>query len=604
MRLIKNSLLFVFMLIAASHLSGQDSRLANQYYQSGEYEKAASVYKKLYEKNTNSHFYFQRYLEAIMAMEDYEMAESEIKAQLKNKPDHMQLYVDYGNLLDRQFKHDEANKQYQKAINNIPPDVSVINNLGNAFTRLTKFDMAIEAYERGNELMGNDKLFAYNLADLYRRKGDVAKMIHYYISASTQHINQVERYKTYFQRNLNTDEDLEEMRRQLYERIQEDPDNEIYPELLEWVFIEKEDYRGALRQARSLDRKYDEDGLRVMNIGDIAYNAGDYDIAIKAFEYVTANKSLNNRLYVDAKRNILKSKRKQVTRNYDYTQADLDSLKVEYLEFIDEFGINSQTEHLVKEYADFLAIYNNDLDGAIDVLNNLVALGSINKYVKANSKIALADYYLMQGDVWESTLLYSQVEKEFKEEYIAEVARFNNAKLSYFTGNFAWAKEQFGILKTATSRLISNDAIDLSIFILDNMGLDTTDLPLKMFAESELLTYQNKFDDAFAKLDSISEMFPEHALEDDILYQKANLYLMIKDYEKAKELYTKVYEDFPEEIRADNALFKLAELYEYQLEDEEQAKVLYEKLFIDFSNSTFAVEARKRYRILRGDNIQ
>jgi len=600
----KNSLVYILLSLFSLSLSAQDSRLANQYYVSGEYEKAASVYKKLFEKNGNSHFYFQRYLEALMSMEDFEMAEQEIKKQLKAKPKHMQLYVDYGNLLDRQFKHEEADKQYQKAINNIPPDISVINNLGNAFTRLTKFDMAIEAYTKGSEMLDNETLFAYNLADLHKRKGDVPNMIKYYIIASTKNVNNIERYKSYFQRNLQTKEDLEEMRKQLYERIQDDPDNVVYPELLEWVFIEKEDYRAALRQARSLDRKYEEDGSRVMNIGDIAYEAKEYDTAIKAYEYVTADKSLNNRWYVDAKRSILSCKRKQITGNYDYTQSDLDSLKQEYLTFIDEFGINAQTEYLVKEYADFLAIYKNDLDGAITVLNDLIKLGSIRKTVRANAKIALADYYLMKDDVWESTLLYSQVEKEFKEEYLGEVSRFKNAKLSYYTGNFAWAKEQFSILKTATSRLISNDAIDLSVFIMDNIGLDTTDVPLKMFAQSELLTYQNKFDEAFAKLDSISEMFPEHSLDDDILYQKANLNLLLKNYDQAKKLYTKVYEDYPEEIRADNALYRLAELNENQLDDKEQAKMLYEKLFIDFSNSTFAIEARKRYRILRGDNIQ
>ena len=397
---------------------------------------------------------------------------------------------------------------------------------------------------------------------------------------------------------------LHTLRRQIYELIQDEPDNTTYPELLEWVFIEKEDYRGALRQARSLDRKYDEDGSRVMNIGDIAYTAGDYKTAIESFEYVTENKGASNRLYVEAKRSILKSKRKEITQNYNYTKSDLDSLQREYLIFIDEFGINTHTENLVKEYADFLAVYKNDLDEAIKVLNELIALSSINKYVKANSKIALADYYLMQGDVWESTLLYSQVEKKFKEEYLGEVARFKNAKLSYYIGDFPWAKEQFGILKTATSRLISNDAIDLSIFILDNMGLDTTDVPLRMFAESELLTYQNRFNEAFLKLDSIAEIFPEHSLEDDILYQKANLHAMLKDYETAKNLYTRIFEEFPEEIRADNAMFKLAELYQNQLDNEEQAKLLYEKLFMDFSNSTFAIEARKRFRILRGDNIQ
>jgi len=596
-------LLFAFIL-STIVISAQDSRLAHQYFQSGEYEKAAVILKKLFDKNQNSDYYFQKYIEALIALEDYEKAESEVKKEIKKNPAYMQLYVTYGNLLERQFKEEEANEQYNLAIENLPPDVNIINKLGNSFLRLTRYDQAIEVYKKGTVMMNNDKMFAYSLADLYKRKGEVNNMINYYILAANNDANQLARYKTYFQRNLISTEDKEELRRQLYERIQEDPDNEIYPELLEWVYIEKKEYNKALRQARAMDRKLGEDGSRVKNIGDIAYTAGDYDTAIKAYSYITKNKSLNSDLYIESKRAILQSKRRQITQNYNYTSADLDTLQREYELFIEEFGLNSRTEYLVKEYADFLALYKNDLDKAITTLNELINLKSINKSVRSNSKISLADYYLMQGDIWESTLLYSQVEKDNKEAYLGEVARFKNAKLFYYAGNFEWAQEQFSILKAATSRLISNDAIDMSIFIMDNMGLDTTDIPLKMFSEAELLTVQNRYDAAFDKLDSITIVYPDHDLEDDVIYQKAQLYMSQRKYEEALELYTEVYEKFPEEIRADNSLFAAAELYEYQLEDTEKAKELYEKLFIDFSNSTYAVEARKRFRVLRGDNIQ
>ena len=600
---IKFSLVFFFLLINLC-LIGQDSRLANEYYQSGEYEKAALIYKQIFQKQPHSYFYFGRYIESLLALEEFEQAEKDIRTEIKKRPTHMQLYVTLGNLKDRQFLPDEAEAAYRQAIENIPADVSVISNLGNAFISLAKYDMAIEAYLKGSELIGNETLFAYALADLYKRKSDTANMIKYYIISSEKSPNQLERYKTYFQRSLNSDEDLEEMRRQLYVRIQQDPDNTVFPELLEWVYIEKGDYDRAFRQARSLDRKYSEGGFRVKNIGDIAYQAGDYETAIKAFEYVARNKSLNNQLYVESKRSLLKAKRNKITRNYDYSLADLDTLQLEYEKFIDEFGTNPLTQNLVKEYADFLALFKNDLDGAIEVLQGLIELETINIYIKANSKISLADYYLMKGEIWEATLLYSQVEKDFKEEYMGEVARFKNAKLFYYAGNFPWAQEQFDILKSATSRLISNDAIDLSIFIMDNMGLDTTDIPLKMFAESELLTVQNKFEEAFLKLDSINILYPDHTLADDILYQKANLYVALKQYDIARDLYTKVYTEYAEEIRADNSLYLVAQLYENQLGDTEEAMKLYEKLFIDFSNSTFAVEARKRYRILRGDDIQ
>ncbi len=582
---------------------GQDSRLAHQYFQTGEYEKAASVFKKLFDKNGNSDYYFQRYIESLSAMEDFATAEAEVKKQIKKNPKYMQLYVIYGNLLERQFRPEEADEQYEQAIENLPPDINIINKLSNSFVRLTRYDQAIEVYVKGGKLINNENLFAYNLADLYKRKGDTPKMIEYYIKASTQNPEQLSRYKTYLQRSLSTEDDLEELRKQLYTKIQEDPDNVVYPELMEWVYIEKKEFGKALRQARALDRKNNEDGSRVKSLGDIAYNAKDYKTAIKAYEYVTKNKSLNSDLYIDSKRAILKSKRKKITSNFNYQEADLDTLQKEYESFIEEFGINSRTEFLVKEYADFLALYKGDLDKSIGVLENLISLGTISKYVKANAKLSLADYNLMKGEIWEATLLYSQVEKDFTEEYLGEVARFKNAKLFYYAGNFEWAQEQFSILKAATSRLISNDAIDLSIFILDNMGLDTTDIPLKMFSEAELLTVQNRYDDSFSKLDSILTLYPEHDLEDDVLYEKANLFLKKRDYTKAYDIYTKVYTDYPEEIRADNALYKAAELKENQLEDIEKAKELYEKLFVEFSNSTFAVEARKRYRILRGDNI-
>ncbi len=585
-------------------LTGQDSRLAHQYFQSGEYEKAAVILKKLFEKNQNSDYYFQKYIEALIAMEDYEKAESEVKSEIKKHPKYMQLYVTYGNLLERQFREEEANKQYDLAIENLPPDINIINKLGNSFLRLARYDQAIEVYKKGSEIMNNDRQFAYNIADLHKRKGEIKEMIKYYILASNTDIKQLDRFKTYFQRNLTTQEDKEELRKQLYEKIQEEPDNVVYSELLEWVYIEKSEYKKALRQARAMDRKYEEDGTRVKNIGDIAYTAKDYDTAIQAFEYVTQNKSINSDLYIESKRLILQSKRKQITQKMDYTTSDLDSLQREYELFIEEFGINARTEYLVKEYADFLALYRNDLDNAIVVLNDLVELKSVGRFVRANSKISLADYYLMQGDIWEATLLYSQVEKDFKEEYLGEVARFKNAKLFYYAGNFEWAQEQFSILKAATTRLISNDAIDMSIFIMDNMGLDTTDIPLKMFSEAELLTVQNRYEESFFKLDSIIQIYPEHGLEDDVKYQKANLHLKLRDYDKALELYTDIYTNYVEEIRADNSLFAAAEIYEYYLQDLDKAKELYEKLFIDFSNSTYAVEARKRYRTLRGDNVQ
>jgi TolA-binding protein len=159
------------------------------------------------------------------------------------------------------------------------------------------------------------------------------------------------------------------------------------------------------------------------------------------------------------------------------------------------------------------------------------------------------------------------------------------------------------VLKTSTSKLIANDALDLSVFITDNTGLDTSDVALSKFAESDLLIFQNKFEEAFEKLDTLISDFPEHSLQDDVFYVKGQVFEKKREYLKAEEMYKMILEDFPSDIRADNALYNLARLYDNQLNNPEKAKEHYEKLFIDYSNSTFAVEARKRFRELRGDSI-
>jgi len=594
--------LILFILVFSLSLSAQDSRLANQYYQSGEYEKAATMYLKLFNKTKKNDYYFNRYIESLLAVEEYDKAEKGLKDQIKARPRDVQLYVTYGNIYEKKNDMANAEKQYQRAIDNMPAQIGIISKIGSSFTQLAKYDLAIQVFEKGEELIEKEHTFSYNLADLYRRKGDTKKMINGYLNSVNRYAKNLNSLISTLQRNLG-EEDYAELQTQLYERIQDEEANELYNEILEWTFIHKKEYKKAFRQARSLDRKNEENGGRVFEIGEIAYNDKAYEVAIQAFEYVTTNKGENSSFYLDAKRGLLNSKKRKITGNYDYTQEDLLSLRTEYNSFLDEFGRNRQTAVLMSELADFEALYLNDLDNAVDILQDVISYAGVDKYVAANAKLNLADYLLMQGDIWESTLLYSQVDKEMKEGLLGEKARFRNAMLSYYRGDFEWAQEQFDILKTATSKLISNDAIDRSVFIMDNLGLDTTAVPLQMYATSEQLIFQNRFDDAFGKMDSILILFPEHGLEDDILYSKAGIYKRQRKYNEAIAAYEVIIEKYAEEIRADNSIFEMAELYEKVLGDPEKAKALYEKLFLDFSGSTFAVEARKRFRALRGDDL-
>jgi tetratricopeptide (TPR) repeat protein len=599
--------LFVFtgflfaMLMASPGQAQQKYKLANEYYNAGEYEKAATLYESLYAENPKNKTYFNWFIQCLIDLRLFDKASKSIQAELKKNPEDVSLYVTNGNLLERQGFPDKAKQEYQKAISSLGSDLSAVTTLANTFTTLAKYDFAIETYLKGEKLAKVENLYVYNLADLYRRQGDVKNMIKYYLMTAEKE-GSTANVQTSLQRFLGQD-DYTELQKQLYQKIQEKPDKPYYGELLQWTFTHKKEYDKALRQAKALDVQFEENGSRVFTLADIIFKDGDYLNAIEAYKYIVNQHGKNNSYYLEARRGLLNSKKARITENYNYSREDLLGLKIEYTVFLSDLGRNTQTATLMQEFADFEALYLNELDTAIAILEELRQFGGLHPEMVAKTKLSLGDYYLMNGDRWEASLLFSQVDKDFKEGQMGEYARYRNAKLSYYAGDFEWAQEQFKILKGATSKLISNDAIDMSVFILDNLGMDSTETTLKMFAEAELLSFQNKFDQALQKLDSIPIIFPQHSLEDDVLYEKAHIFRKLRKTEEMISMYQAVIEKYGEEIRADNAMFELAEFYEFQLNDAEKAKPLYEKLFLDYASSTFAAEARNRFRKLRGDEL-
>ena len=596
-------LAFSYPLLAQGQPRNNDSKLAQQYFADGEFEKASVLYKRLFSKNNRNDYYLNRFMDCMLSLEKYSEAEKVIKKQLKKNPKQVQLYVTYGNIYERQYKDYEAVEQYEKAIKKMPADRFSITRLANAFINLTKYELAIQTYEKGANILKDQNIFAYNLGDLYRRKGDTEKMILNYLNSLAHNPNRLNSMKTLFQRYLSEDDFLE-LQTQLYSRIQDNDEVVAYPELLTWVFIQKKDYKNALRQVKALDRRLKENGGRIYRLAEIAANDKDYDAAIVAYNYIVREKGKMSSYYIESKRESLTCKRKKLVEGFDYTDQDLKTLEAEYQFFLNEFGKRKSTASIVAELADLEAFYLNDLDKAIFLLQEMIEYRGLNRYILAKGKLSLADFYLMKGEVWESTLLYSQVDKEFKDDILGHEARFRNAKLSYYSGDYQWAQAQFDILKASTSKLIANDALDLSIFIMDNLGLDTIATPIMMYSNAELLVFQNRFEDAFIKLDSLQTMFPGHTLQDDMLYLEANILVKKREYQKAETIYQKIINEHLEEIRADNAMFELANLYENQLNNLEKAQALYERIFIDFSGSTFAVESRKRFRKLRCDTIQ
>ncbi len=592
------TLLIVIFMLGTASLIGQSAQLANQYFNNREFDKAASVYESLLRENDRSTHYFDRLMECYIELDRLDDAKKAVQERMGKYSRETHLHLTLGRIYEQEGRHDRAGREYERAIRNLAADRGSIIRQANGFTRMGNYEMALRTYEKGEELLEDESLFAYNLADLYRRTGQRENMVKYYLINLREQPNRMDNLQTIFDRFF-SEEDFMELEAQLYGKIQDHPENEHFAELLAWVFINRGDLASALVQYRALDRRLGENGERVFRLAQTAENEEDLETAIEAYRYITDNKAIDSPFYVSSKQNALNVLRKRINQNPDATREMLVELEEKYLDFLDEFGRNPRTAPLMSELGRFYALHLNEIDKAIEILNELVNMPGLNRYLEAQAKLDLGDYYLINGERWEATLLYSQVDKDFPEEMLGEQARFRDARLSYFMGDFEWAQSQFDILKSATSRFIANDAIDLSVFIMDHLGLDTTTQALERFSQSELLLFQNRHDEAFAILNDLLEEFPGHTLEGHVFYAKGEAYRELGDFEMAKKYYNRVYDKHPEGIRADHALHRLGMMWEHNLDDPARASEYYEILFMDYRDSRFRDHARERFREFR-----
>lgn len=582
----------------------QEERLASQYYRTKEYKKAAEIYSKLYRKSP-SQYYYSYYMYCLLQLQDYDDAEKLAKKQFKKFPVKLKYLVDLGYIYQQQGETDKASREYNRAIRNLTPNIYHIKELANSFYMKGQTDKGIETYLHGREILDGEFSFRLELANMYKRGGNYDAMTDEFLDEIESNPASAEHIKNTL--NIQLHDDAEGTFREylwiaLLKRSQKDPDNIEFVEMLLWMSIQSRDFGFAFTQAKSLDRRFAEDGSRIFDLGRLCLDNEDYQTAIKAFSYVM-NKGQDNIFYLSSLIGKLKSEYLRLTSGFNYEDEDLLKLEKEYLEVLEVYGLYPETIQLIRDLAHLQAFYLGDLDEAIVILEQARQIPGVPGKLIAECKLDLADIYLFSDEVWEATLLYSQVEKSFPHEPIGHLAKLKNARLTYYIGEFEWAKAQLDVLKAATSKLIANDAMDLSLLIADNLDADSSTTGLMYFARADLLSYQNKDEIALTMLDSIYGVNLFHPLFDEVLLKKAEIMIKRKEYVAADSLLERLAVHFPFEILADDALFLRARLQEDYFMDNDKALAIYKQILLNYPGSLYTIEARKRFRKLRGDDI-
>ncbi|MBK6344612.1 MAG: tetratricopeptide repeat protein [Bacteroidales bacterium] len=589
---------------SASAQAVTDEQLGLQYFNAREFEKSAALFERLFEEKPTIYNYTYL-LQSLLEINDLDKAEKIVKRQAKKNPDDSRYIVDQGYVLIRSNQSSKASKLFDEAIRELPADQRRIAELANAFQARRENDYAIRTYMRGRQLLSPTYTFGFELANLYEAQGSFDKMTGEYIELLETRPDMQMQVQDRLQNSLNNDPEglkSEALRTALLKKVQKSPDDVPLSEMMLWLSVQLKDFDAALIQARALDRRLSENGSRVFALGLLCVSNGNYSTAAEAFTYVI-EKSKDVPLVLQSRVELLKSEYELVTRKYPIVRTDLVQLEGKYIKTLDEAGRNPLIYPLIRNLAHLRAFYLDNTSSAIELLEELIGLTANEPVMRAECKLELADIYLFTGDPWEATLLFSQVDKAFKNEPIGHEARFRNARLSFYIGEFDWARAQLDVLKAATSKLIANDAMSLSLLITDNIEEDSSTVELGTYTRADLLLYRNQPDAALAVLDSLVTAFPVHSIIDDALMKKAEILMKQGNFSMAETLYQKVISDFGDGILGDDALFNLAQMYDTQLNDPVKAMAAYQELLVKYPGSLFTVDARKRFRVLRGDQV-
>ncbi len=603
----RHTLFILLILFFSTNIFSQknnDDKLALQYLDQKEYEKANTYLDKLFDKAPEQ--WFTQYYTGLVGVKDYNHAEKICKKILKRNPQNVNIYIQIAKLYKAQDDSKKENENYQKALKEVIPIQSYIQQLAYAFMEEKLYDLALETYKKGRKA-SPDYPYFYETAEVYKRKGDLKAMINEYLDAIEFRESELTTAQNFLQNALGYDDEgtgfkNPVLKQELVKRIQQHPNKIVFAEFLIFLQKQQKDFEGAFTQSKALDKREKEDGRRIYDLGKLCVSNENYIVAQKCYQYLI-DRGIENPYYDVATIDLINCDYQYLTQKQNPTSEELIALESKFLKAADKYKGSQLSNLLIANLATLQTYYLNKPDAAVNLIEELIANPGIDKQVRAEFKIQLADIYLIKNVIWDASLLYSQVEKDFKFEPIGQEAKFRNAKLSFYAGDFKWAKTQADVLKGSTTKLIANDALDLSLIITDAIGVDTNAAPLARFAAADLLILQHKYPEAIAEMDSINKIFPTHTLGDDINYKKAEIFTKLGKYPEAEKMYKDILEYYPTELYGDDAQFKLAELYEKKFNDIEKAKQAYQDVLTKYPGSIYVVEARKRYRKLRGDNL-
>lgn len=590
-----HKLLFYTTLLFCVFSFGQNTTLADAFFNRGEFSKAIVEYNKALAKQPFRIDLLIAKIKCHQELEQFDLAEKELINRLDKKNYTPELYVELGYNYTLQKDSINSQKSYSTALEFITKNSNHARAIGQTFEKYNLLNEAETAYTKASSL--NENLnFEFQLANIYGQQNNIEKMFDSYLklikknkSITTTVQNLMAKFLTDDPKSTNN----VLLKRALLKNLQNSPDT-FWNEQLSWLLVQQKEFNKAFIQEKAIFKREDETLQRLFELGVLAQQQNDLVAAQNIFEFIKQQPlEVNTRISVIS---FLLDMKQKTNSKEKY-----DSITEEYKIALDSFGVNSKTIGLQLAYVDFLAFKKHNITTALYFLNTHETQ-DLSRFEKAKYHMKMADVFVANGEFNKALINYSKIQRHLKNNVLSQEARFKVAKTSYYKGDFDWALQQLKVLKTSTSQLIANDALDLHLLINDHINEDTLHVALKKYAKADLLAFQNKSDEAITTLADILNLHPVNKIVDDALFLQGKLYEQQNEYIKAIRNYERIVNTLKESVFVDDALFRLATLYLNQLNDKKKAAEYFEVLIFNHADSIHFIEAQKIYRKLRENN--
>jgi tetratricopeptide (TPR) repeat protein len=594
---------FVFMSFLCFSQTENDLKLAQHYYQNGDFEKAITYFEKIYSSDQSKTVY-NSYLDCLIETKDFNTAEKTIKKQISLNKKDLGIQLQLGFFYEMIKEEGKAKKTFNEVITLTAQNPTSVTEVFKVFVKEKKTDLAKEVLDRGSKQMP-DYPFQLLYADYYHSIGNKSKVIETYLDLLDKYPEYQQAIQVGMEAKFDFSEDgpdLKEIKSAFLEKIQRPNSRFEFSEMLIWLFLQNKNFSAAYVQVVALDKRLRNMGARVMELGKMAIENEAFEEARKCFYYVI-ELGIEAPYYFEAEAAMLNTRYVELTLFKIYSNEELETTLKEYKSVIDRMANSRKSFNVILEYTKIMAYYAGKKGEAITMLEQFIATPGLSDMQRAAVKMLLADFYVLNARIWDASILYMQIDNDYKFDVIGNEAKYKNARVFYFDGEFDYAQSQLSVLKESTSKLIANDAMQLSVAITDNFGLDSNYQAMMWYATADLLLEQNQIDSAFYLFDSIQLNYPFHSLNDEILYKKGQAMERQKKWREASIFYESVLSKYATDILADDATYRLAKINENHIKDKEKALFYYKELLFNYTNSLYSEETRNKIRELRGDQV-